>query len=88
MEVGLQVQIEKLEAKLKRYQRDNEELRDINTKSEMLIKLHRMQKERKEQKISDQNNHIEKLSAQIKKLKDENDFNQRQKKSRNKERNK
>ena len=38
-----------------------------------------MQKERKEQKISDQNNHIEKLSAQIKKLKDENDFNQRQK---------
>ena len=46
----------------------------------MLIKLHRMQKERKEQKISDHNNHIEKLSAQINKLKDENDFNQRQKK--------
>ena len=45
----------------------------------MLIKLHKMQKERKEQKISNQNNHIEKLSAQIKKLKDENDFNQRQK---------
>ena len=53
MEVGLQVQIEKLEAKLKHYQRDNEELWDINTKSKMLIKLHRMQKERKEQKISD-----------------------------------
>ena len=48
---GLQLQIEKLESKLKRYQRDNEELRDINTKSEMLIKLHKMQKERKEQKI-------------------------------------
>ena len=48
MEVGLQAQIEKLEAKLKRYQRDNEELRDINTKSKMLIKLHRMQRERKE----------------------------------------
>ena len=79
MEVGLQAQIEKLEAKLKRYRRDNEELRDINTKSEMLIKLHKMQKECNEQKISDQNNHIEKLSAQIKKLKDENDFNQRQK---------
>ena len=79
MEVGLQVQIEKLEAKLKRYQRDNEELWDINTKSKMLIKLHRMQKERKEQKISDQNNHIEKLLTQIKKLKDKNDFNQRQK---------
>ena len=63
MEAGLQVQIEKLEAKLKRYQRDNEELRDINTKLEMLIKLHRMQKKCKEQSISDQNNHIEKLSA-------------------------
>ena len=48
-------------------------------KSEMLIKLHHIQKERKEQIISDQNNHIEKLLAQIKKLKDENDFNQRQK---------
>ena len=36
-----------------------------------------MQKEFKEQKISDQKNHIEKLSAQIEKLKDENDFNQR-----------
>ena len=48
MESGLRIQIEKLEAKLKRYQKDNEELRDINTKSEMLIKLHKMQKERKE----------------------------------------
>ena len=36
-----------------------------------------MQKELKEQKISNQKNHIEKLSAQIKKLKSENDFNQR-----------
>ena len=79
MEFGLQAQIEKLEAKLKRYQRDNEELRDINTKSEMLIKLHKMQKERNEQKVSNQNKNIEKLSAQFKKLKDENDFNQRQK---------
>ena len=77
MEVGLQVQIKKLEAKLKRYQRDNEELQDINTKSEMLIKLHKMQKERKEQIISDQNNHTEKLSGQIKKLKDKSDFNQK-----------
>ena len=79
MELGLQAQIEKLEAKLKRYRRDNEELRDINTKSKMLIKLHKMQKEHKEQKISNQNNHIEKLLAQIQKLKDENDFNQRKK---------
>ena len=81
----MQLQIERLEAKLKRYY---EELRDINTKSEMLIKLHKMQKECKEQKNFDQNNHIEKLSVQIKKLKDENDFNQRQKKSRYKERDK
>ena len=34
MESGLQLQIEKLEAKLKRYRRDNEELRDTNTDSE------------------------------------------------------
>ena len=71
MESGLQVQIEKLEAKLKHYWRENEELRDKNTKSEMLIKLHHMQKERKEKIISDKNNHIEKLYAQIKKLKHE-----------------
>ena len=75
MEFGLQLQIEKLEVELKHYQRDYEELWDINTKLEMLIKLHKMQKERKEQNISDQNNHIEKLSTQIKKLKDESEFN-------------
>ena len=39
-----------------------------------------MQKELKEQKISDQKNHIENLSAQIEKLKDESEFNQKQKK--------
>ena len=77
MEVGLRLQIEKLEDKLKRYQKYNEELRDINTKSKMLIKLHKMQKERKEQKNSNQKNHIEKLSAQIEKLKDESELNQR-----------
>ena len=75
MDIGLQVQIEKLEAKLKCYRRDNEELQNMNMKSEMLIKLHKMQKECKEQKISDQKNHIEKLSAQIEKLRDESDFN-------------
>ena len=37
----------------------------------------RCKKQVKEQEISDQKNHIEKLSAQIEKLKDENDFNQR-----------
>ena len=77
MDSGLQLQIEKLESKLKRYQRDNEELRDTNTNLEVMIKIHEMQKELKEQNISDQKNHIEKLSAQIEKLKDENDFNQR-----------
>ena len=59
MEVGLQLQIEKLEAKLKRYRRENEELRDTNTNSEVIIKIHEMQKELKEQRISDQKNHIE-----------------------------
>ena len=84
MESGLQAQIEKLEAKLKQYRRENEELRDkneelrhTNTKSEILIKLNHMEKERKEQLIFDQNNHIENLCAQIKELKDESDFNQR-----------
>ena len=52
---------------------------ETHTKLEMLIKLHKMKKEHKEQIIFDQNNHIEKLSAQIKKLKDKNDFNQKQK---------
>ena len=45
--------------------------------SEVIIKIYEMQKDLKEQKISDQKNHIEKLSSQIEKLKDENDFNQR-----------
>ena len=59
MEVGLRLQIEKLEDKLKHYWRDNEELREMNMKSEVMIKLLKMQKELKEQKISDQKNHIE-----------------------------
>ena len=77
MESGLRLQIEKLEAKLKPYRRDNEESRNTNTNSEVIIKIHEMQKELKEQKKFDQKNHIEKLSAQIEKLKSENDFNQR-----------
>ena len=77
MESRLRLQIEKLEAKLKRYRRDNEELRDMNTESEVMIKLHEIRDQFNEQKISDQKNHIEKLSAQIEKLKSENDFNQR-----------
>ena len=79
MESGLRLHIEKLEAKLKHYRIDNEELQDLNTKSKVLIKLHKMQKEHKEQKISDQKNQIENLSAQIEKLKDESELNHRQK---------
>ena len=79
MESNSRLQIEKLEAKLKHYQKDNEELWDMNTKSEVLIKLHKMQKECKEQKISDQKNHIENLSSQIEKLKEESEFDQKQK---------
>ena len=75
MEFGLQLQIEKLEAKLKHCRRDNEELWDINTNSEVIIKLNTW--DVKEQKNSEQKNHIEKLSAQIEKLKDKNNFNQR-----------
>ena len=51
MESGLRLQIEKLEANLKRYRRDNEELRDTNTDSEVIIKIHEMQKELKKQKF-------------------------------------
>ena len=40
MEVGLRLQIEKLEDKLKCYRKDNEQLRHMNTKSEVMIKLH------------------------------------------------
>ena len=50
VETGLRLQIEKLEAKLKCYRINNEELQDLNMKLEVLIKLHKMQKERKEQK--------------------------------------
>ena len=46
-------------------------------KLELLIKLHKMQKEHKEHKISNQKNHIENLSAQIEKLKDESEFDQK-----------
>ena len=76
-ESGLRLQIEKLEAKLKPYRRDNEESRDTNTNSEVIIKIHEMQKELKEQKNFDQKSHIKKLSAQIEKLKSENECNQR-----------
>ena len=77
METSLQLQVEKIKCILRHYQRDNDELRDMNNKLEIKIKLHGIQKEFKEQRISYQKNDIEKLSAQIKELKDEKDFNQR-----------
>ena len=42
-----------------------------------MIKLHKIQEKFKEQQIFDQENHIDKLSAKIKELKDESDFNHR-----------
>ena len=65
-----------MEAKLRRYQRDNDELWDMNNKLEIRIKIHEIQKEFKEQRISNQKTDIEKLSVQIMDLKDEKDFNQ------------
>ena len=77
MEAGLRLRIEELETMSRRYRRDNEDLCNINTKSEVLIELHELQEKFKEQQIFDQKNHIEKLSTQIEELKDESDFNQR-----------
>ena len=77
MEPGLRLQIEKLETKLRRYGRDNEYLRNMNTKSEVMIKLHKIQEMFNEQKISDHENHIEKLSAKFEELKNKSNFNQR-----------
>ena len=65
MEVGLRLQIEKLEAKLKRYERDNEDLRDKNKNLEVIIEIHKIEEKYKEKNISDEKNHIEKLFAQI-----------------------
>ena len=42
MEASLQLQIEKLETKLQRYRRDNEDLHNINIKSKELIELHEL----------------------------------------------
>ena len=42
-----------------------------------MIKLHQIQERFNEHKISNQKNHIEKLSLKIKELKDKSDFNQR-----------
>ena len=47
----------------------------MNTKSEVMIKLHEIRDQFNEQKIADQKNHIEKLCAQVEELKDKSDFN-------------
>ena len=75
MEVGLRLQIEKLEAKLKRYQRDNKDLRDRNKNLEVIIEIHKIEKKYNEKNISNMKNHIEKVFAQIEELKTENNFN-------------
>ena len=77
MESGLRLHIEKLEAKLKRYQIDNKYLRDRNKNLEVIIEIHKIDEKYKEKNISNQKNHIDKLYAQIDGLKEENDFNQR-----------
>ena len=66
-----------MEAKLRLYKEDNDELRDMNNNLEIRIKIHEIQKEFKEREIFDQKNDIENLSAKIEELKDEKDFNQR-----------
>ena len=40
METSLQLQVEKLEGILRHYQRDNDELRDMNNILEIKIKIH------------------------------------------------
>ena len=55
METILQLQVEKLEGILRHYQWDNDELWGMNNELEIKIKLHEIQKELKEHRISDQN---------------------------------
>ena len=52
METNLHLQVEKLEGILRNYQRDNDKLQDMNNKIDIKIKLHEIQKEFKEQRIS------------------------------------
>ena len=54
MEVGLRLRIKELETKLRHYRRDNEDLRDMNTKSVVMSKLHEIQERFKEHNIYDQ----------------------------------
>ena len=77
METSLQLQVEKLESILRHYQRDNDELRDMNNTLEIKIKIHDIQNNFKEREIFNKKHNIQKLSAKIEELKDEKDFNQR-----------
>ena len=77
MEVSLQLQVEKIEGKLRHYRRDNEYLHDMDTKYKVMIKLHHIQERFNEQKVPYLKNHIEKLFVKIEELKYESDFNER-----------
>ena len=77
METNLQLQVEKKESKLWHYRRYNEDLCNMNTKSKVMIKIHKIQERFNEQIFFEQNNQIEILSTKIEELKDESDFNQR-----------
>ena len=66
-----------MEAKLRNYQRDNDELLEMNKICEINIIIHEIQKEFKEWQIFDQKTDIENFSAKFEELKDEKDFNQR-----------
>ena len=44
----------------------------MNTKSKVMIKLHNIQENLTEQKISDKKNHIEKLSTENREIKRQN----------------
>ena len=61
MESGLQLHIEKLEAKLKLYQRDNKDLHDMNKNLEVIIEIHKIDEKYKEKSISNQKNYMRKL---------------------------
>ena len=65
MEFGLRLHIEKLEAKLKNYQRDKKYLCDRNKNLEVIIEIHKIDEKYKEKKIQTrkiiQKNYVRKL---------------------------
>ena len=61
MESSLWLQIDKLESKSKRYQRDNEDLRDKNKNLEVIIEIHKIEVKYKEKNISNQKKSYRKI---------------------------